>query len=84
MLNEDQNDPCISFDSMHFEPTTFHMHWNASLLLSIPSTASAFGINPPFSGNRTGPVTNGFLLHRGRPGRGHHEPHRRDQEHEGE
>ena len=55
-----------------------------SILLSIPRTASAFGINPPFQATHTGPVTDGFLLYRGRPGRGHHYSHRWDQEHEGE
>lgn len=48
MLNEEQNDSCMPFDSMKLEPNTSHMHWHMSAVLSIPSTASAFGINPPF------------------------------------
>ena len=60
--------------------TSVHMSW----LLSIPRTASAFGINPPFQATQTGPITDGFILHRRRLGRGHHYAHRGDQEHEGE
>ena len=46
-LKSDRNDPYISCDSIHFESITFHTYRNIPLLLSIPSTASAFGINPP-------------------------------------
>ena len=60
--------------------TSVHMSW----LLSIPRTASAFGINPPFQATQTGPITDGFILHHRRLGRGHHYAHRGDQEHEGE
>ena len=70
----------LRLSTSYISHTFIHM----SVLLSIPRTASAFGINPPFQATQTGPVTDGFLLYRGRPGRGYHYPHRWDQEHEGE
>ena len=36
MLDEDQNDPCISFDFIDSELNTFHMHWNMSLTVVDP------------------------------------------------
>ena len=47
-LDEDQKDPCISLDVIVSELHSFYIHRNISWLLLIPSTASAFGINPPF------------------------------------
>ena len=48
VLDEDQKDPRISFRCHGFGLNTFHIHRNISWLLLIPSTAGAFGINPPF------------------------------------
>ena len=38
----------MPFDYITSQLDTFHMYRHMSQLLSIPSTASAFGINPPF------------------------------------
>ena len=47
-LNKEPRDPFMPFDYITSQLDTFHMYRHMSQLLSIPSTASAFGINPPF------------------------------------
>ena len=79
------NDPWISVDFSDSSHHTFHIHshiWQYCCRSLAPPVL--LGSILLFQAAETGPVTDGFLLYRGRPGGGHHYPHRWDQEHEGE